>query len=133
MARVATCIRQHSQSAAWHDVALVSAPAASIPNSLLCATTPDGNARCSLTRAPHCRPHHPHRTELVQQVLRVARALSGAGLRLRTAAFTGGQADDKARAASFRTQRVRHSTAWSRGPWFASVSNMEMIRECRTR
>eukprot|EP00198_Chlamydomonas_reinhardtii_P001248 XP_001690583.1 DEAD/DEAH box helicase-related protein [Chlamydomonas reinhardtii] len=43
--------------------------------------------------------------ELVQQVLRVARALSGAGLRLRTAAFTGGQADDKARAASFRTQR----------------------------
>ncbi|KAG2448777.1 hypothetical protein HYH02_006129 [Chlamydomonas schloesseri] len=43
--------------------------------------------------------------ELVQQVLRVARALSGAGLRLRTAAFTGGQADDKARAASYRTQR----------------------------
>ncbi|GIL71807.1 hypothetical protein Vretifemale_2275 [Volvox reticuliferus] len=43
--------------------------------------------------------------ELVQQVLRVARALSGAGLRCRTAAFTGGQKDDKARAASFRTQK----------------------------
>ncbi|EFJ52361.1 hypothetical protein VOLCADRAFT_86719 [Volvox carteri f. nagariensis] len=43
--------------------------------------------------------------ELVQQVLRVARALSSAGLRCRTAAFTGGQKDEKARAVSFRTQK----------------------------
>ncbi|KXZ46522.1 hypothetical protein GPECTOR_43g959 [Gonium pectorale] len=43
--------------------------------------------------------------ELVQQVLRVARAVSGAGLKFRSAAFTGGQADEKARAASLRTQR----------------------------
>ncbi|GFR42534.1 hypothetical protein Agub_g3439 [Astrephomene gubernaculifera] len=43
--------------------------------------------------------------ELVQQVLRVVRALSGAGLRCRSAAATGGQVEQRARAASIRTQR----------------------------
>ena len=42
--------------------------------------------------------------ELGQQVLRVVRALSAAGLRCRSALATGGQADRDARAKSFRTQ-----------------------------
>ena len=43
-------------------------------------------------------------SELVQQVYRVAKALSGAGLRFRSACMTGGHEDRDDRSKSWRTQ-----------------------------
>jgi superfamily II DNA/RNA helicase len=42
--------------------------------------------------------------ELAQQVQRVVRALSNAGLRVRSAVMTGGQQDDERRSKTYRTQ-----------------------------
>ena len=51
--------------------------------------------------------------------MRVARALGGAGLKLRAALFTGGQAEEKARATTVRTQKASTTARRLRCPLFA--------------
>ncbi len=46
----------------------------------------------------------PHMTELAQQVMRVVKAISNAGLRCRSALMTGGEEDRDRRNKSWRTQ-----------------------------
>lgn len=49
-------------------------------------------------------------SELAQQVARVVRALSQAGLRVRSAVMTGGQRDEDRRNKTFRTQVCAYAT-----------------------
>lgn len=61
-------------------------------------------APCTVPRSPRGVVITPT-AELAAQVYRVAKAVSRAGAHVRVAAATGGQADERGRARSLRTQR----------------------------